>query len=151
MSVPTSLALLAGDWKGTNRLYLPPASTFDSDSRAHVSLRISGQFIGIAYTWEYEGNPHEGLLIVGCDNKSNAAQAVWTDSWHMSHKFMLCDGTTDSDGMIDVKGYYQVEGHPDWGWRTTIEPNGDAFKYTMYNVTPEGDEMLAVETNFTRA
>jgi hypothetical protein len=150
MSVPNSLASLAGEWKGINKLHYPPGSISESDSKAVVSLRISGQFLGIAYGWEHEGKPQEGLLIIGCDNKTNAVQAVWTDSWHMSHKFMLCDGTFNSDGAIDVKGLYQVEGHPDWGWRTTIEPGGDTFKYTMYNVEPDGDETIAVETEFTR-
>jgi hypothetical protein len=150
MSVPNSLAALAGEWKGTNRLYLPPDSVFESNSNALVSLRISGQFIGIAYTWEFDGGPQEGLLIIGCDNKTNAVQAVWTDSWHLSHKFMLCDGTSDGNGKIDVKGLYAVEGYPDWGWRTVIEPASDSFKYTMYNVSPESEEMLAVDTEFLR-
>jgi uncharacterized protein DUF1579 len=152
MSVPNSLASLAGEWKGTNRLNLPwlPDPIQESESKAIVSLRISGQFIGFAYTWEHEGKPQEGLLILGCDNKTNAVQAVWTDSWHMSHKFMLCDGTTDGKGKIDVKGFYSVPDHPDWGWRTVIEPGSDTFKYTMYNVTPEGEETLAVDTEFVR-
>lgn len=151
MSVSDSLAALAGEWKGINKLHYPPGSVSESDSKATVSLRISSQFLGIAYTWEYETKPQEGLLIIGCDTKTNAVQAVWTDSWHMSHKFLLSDGTSNGDGAIDVLGHYQVEGYPEWGWRTTIEPNGDTFKYAMYNVSPEGDETIAVETEFTRA
>lgn len=151
MSVPESLASLAGEWKGVNKLHYPPGSVAESDSKALVSLRINGQFLGIAYSWEHEDKQHEGLLIIGCEGKTNAAQAVWTDSWHMSHKFMLCDGTVDDSGAIDVKGYYSVDGHPDWGWRTKIEPRDNTFQYTMYNVEPDGDETIAVETEFTRA
>jgi hypothetical protein len=150
MSVSTSLASLAGEWKGVNRLYFPPDSIFESDSKATISLRISGQFLGLAYTWKFEDKPQEGLLIIGCDIKTNAVQAVWTDSWHLSHKFMLCDGTSDGNGKIDVKGFYSVPDHPDWGWRTVIEPGPDKFKYTMYNVTPGGEESLAVDTEFAR-
>ena len=151
MSVPNSLASLAGEWKGKNRLHYPPGSVSESNSKATVSLRISGQFLGIAYSWEHDGKPQEGLLIIGCDNKTDAVQAVWTDSWHMSHKFMLCDGTSNGDGAINVSGVYQVEGYPEWGWRMTVEPKGDAFTYMMFNVSPEGEETVAVESEFERA
>jgi hypothetical protein len=63
---------------------------------------------------------------------------------------MLCNGTTRPDGGISVKGYYAVPDHPDWGWRTEIIPDGERFRYLMYNVTPEGAGELAVETDFVR-
>jgi hypothetical protein len=151
MSVNEKLAALVGEWKGTNRLYMSPNEpALESDSNALVALRINGQFLGITYDWVYEGTQHEGLLILGCDSKSDAVQSVWTDSWHMSHKFMLCDGTIDGNGKVDIKGYYAVPDHPDWGWRTEIIPGDASFKYSMYNVSPEGMEELAVETEFLR-
>lgn len=153
MSVNEQLARLAGSWKGTNNLYLSrePASLAESDSTAEVSLKANGQFLGIDYKWSFEGRPQEGLLVIGGDKESDAAQLVWTDSWHMSHKFMVCDGRVNDHGVVDVKGYYQVPGHPDWGWRTKIFPGGASFRLVMYNVSPDGDEDLAVETNFLRA
>ena len=153
MSVHEKLAGLAGNWTGTNKLYLPwlPGGLWESGSTSRVSLKVDGQFIGFEYTWSYEGKPHEGMLILGCDGKSDAVQAVWTDSWHNSDTLMLCDGTIDDNGKIDIKGYYAVPDHPDWGWRTEIIPGETSYRYVMYNVTPEGKEELAVETDFERA
>ena len=153
MSINEKLAALAGKWKGTNRLFLSPHddSIKESASSAAVTTKANGQFLAIEYTWSFEDGPQEGLLVLGGDAKSDAAQLVWTDSWHMSHKFMVCDGVVTPDGVADVKGYYAVDGHPDWGWRTQIIPGETSFKLIMFNVSPEGEEALAVETEYLRA
>lgn len=112
---------------------------------------MNGQFLSVEYTWAFEGEPQEGMLILGCDPKSDAVQAVWTDSWHSKDVLMLCNGSRTSDGVISVIGQYSVPDNPDWSWRTEIvahDPN--KFRYAMYNVSPEGDEEIAVETDFER-
>lgn len=153
MGVHAKLAELGGNWKGTNKLYLDhlPDPLKESDSTSRVSLKVGGQFVSIEYTWSYEGEPHEGLLILGCDGKSDAVQAVWTDSWHNRDTLMLCDGTVDDLGHVNVTGSYSVPDHPDWYWRTEIVPGTGSYRYVMYNVSPEGKEELAVETDFVRA
>ena len=89
-------------------------------------------------------------MIVGCDERSDAVQAVWTDSWHMSHKFMICDGSVDENGHINMKGFYSVPDNPDWGWRTEVIPGKNSSQIVMYNVSPEGDEEIAVESSYSR-
>ncbi|HMJ07783.1 MAG TPA: DUF1579 family protein [Pyrinomonadaceae bacterium] len=152
MSVNNSLASLAGNWSGINKLYMSwtPETLSESTSTAAVGLKVNGQFVEIGYTWEFEGKPQEGVIVIGCDTKSNAVQAVWRDSWHMSHKFMLCDGAISDDGLVNITGSYQVPDNPDWGWRTEIVPGNDNFRYRMFNVSPEGVEELAVDTEFSR-
>ena len=77
-------------------------------------------------------------------------QAFWIDSWHMSDKFMSCDGKYAGDSIL-MKGFYEVPNHPDWGWRTDIIfSDEDSFKIEMYNVSPEGEEDLAVEAVYNR-
>jgi hypothetical protein len=153
MSIPEKLKVLVGEWKGSNRLHLgdwhPVKPIHDSDASATVRERIGGQFIEIAYRWEHEGNSCEGVLILGGDNKTDAVNAFWTDSWHMAHQVMFCSGT-QIDGNASVKGSYKVEGHPEWGWRTEIIPGDDEFKYNMYNISPEGEEFIAVEMELKR-
>lgn len=153
MSTNDHLSALAGEWKGTNRLNLSwmPDPVKESVSTAKVHRRINGQCVEIAYTWEYEGQPQEGLLILNGDPKSDQITAWWTDSWHSAHVLMSCKGTVGDDGHVNVMGHYSVPDHPDWGWRTEIIPDGDTFKYLMFNVSPEGEEDWAVETVFTRA
>ncbi len=123
----------------------------ESQSRMEISQKANGQFIQFDYDWEYEGEKQEGMLVLGCDAKSKAVQIIWTDSWHSRHTFMVSDGTVKEDGTVSVKGYYKVPDHPDWGWRTEIIPQGEKIKLIMFNVSPEGEEDLAVETTYERA
>src|SRR5215468_5105680 len=106
MSVRPSLTRLAGHWNGNYRLHTSwlPEKTHNSDSTCRIELRVNGQFLAIEYDWEFEDKRQEGVMIVGCDEKSDAVQAVWTDSWHMSHKFMVCDGIINENGRVDMKG-----------------------------------------------
>ena len=153
MSIPVKLQQLVGSWKGSNRLHLGdwgPTPLHESAGTATVRARNRGQFLEIAYTWEYDGKPQDGLIILGGDNKTNAVNAFWTDSWHLAHNVMLCEGTESPTGEVSVKGFYKVDGHPDWGWRSEIRPTDGGFEYKMFNVSPEGDESIAVEMDMTR-
>lgn len=151
MSVTEIMSGYVGSWKGVNHLYLgdAPEQHLRSDSTMSVSLKANGQIAAFDYRWEYESEPQEGLILLGCDPKSGAAQTIWTDSFHSRNAFIVSDGKF-SAGMFSVKGYYKVAGYPDWGWRTDINPKGDTLKITMYNVSPEGIEEFAVETEFFR-
>ena len=151
MGLTVDLGQYVGSWAGTNKLYLSwlPDPLRQSESELTVSLKANSQFASFEYTWAYEGKQQEGLILLGLDKKSDAVQTVWTDSWHSSHTMVLSDGKVAEDGSISVKGYYKVEGHPDWGWRTDIIPGGETLRIVMYNVSPDGDEELAVETDFT--
>ncbi|CAN5585049.1 DUF1579 domain-containing protein [soil metagenome] len=153
MSMNEHVYALTGEWKGTNRLNLSwmPDPIRESLSTANVRPRISGQCLEIAYAWEYEGQPQEGLLILSGDPKSDNVTASWTDSWHSKNVLMSCNGTVSEDGHVKLMGHYSVPDHPDWGWRTEIVPEGDTFKYLMFNVSPEGEEDWAVATVFSRA
>lgn len=153
MSIPEKLSAMTGEWKGTNILHTPwmPNPLHKSESTMLVSEQIMGQFISFEYTWSYEEKPQEGNIFVGWDEKTNAVNAVWADSWHSAHVLMNCEGSISPDGALMMKGYYAVEGHPDWGWRTDIIPGNETFKLVMYNVSPEGQEDLAVETEYKRA
>src|SRR5688500_20265817 len=153
MSIPSNLRGLVGIWSGSNRLHMawnPENPLLDSNGTATVSERVAGQFLEIAYTWVFEDKSREGVIIVGGNNKSDTVNAFWTDSWHLAHQVMMCEGKENPDGSISVKGSYKVEGHPDWGWRTEIIPSADSFQYEMYNVSPEGKEDIAVEMEMER-
>lgn len=154
MSVPEILANLVGKWRGVNRLHtswIPENPLRESVSTAVVDLTARGRFLKIEYDWTYEDAAQEGLILVGDEKDSDLIKAFWIDSWHLSDKFMVSEGVQNGVGAISLKGFYTVPDHPDWGWRTDFEPSDEnSFQITMYNVTPDGEESLAVEMKFER-
>lgn len=147
MSVPDGLKQIVGAWKGTNRLWLSPTDPVRvSETSAVVSLAGRGRFLSIAYTW-FEDEPQEGLLVLG--QQGDVVHAFWIDSWHNGNRIMPCEGTVSADDQVSLRGSYPAPPGPDWGWRLVIEP-GAPFKLMMFNITPDGVEMLAVEAVYTR-
>ncbi len=151
--IPKGFEKLVGEWKGSNRLHtswIPEDPIKDSDSNCSVNLVAMEQALKLEYTWSYEGAPQSGLMIIRSPKDSQAVDFYWLDSWHLSNIYMISEGKIDGK-VISVKGFYKVPDHPDWGWRTDFDcGDGDSFSFTMYNVTPEGEESLAVESAFTR-
>jgi hypothetical protein len=154
MSVPEQLTNLTGNWTGINRLHLPwmPENPIqESQSEALVAFSAQGKFLKIEYDWTFENKKQDGMILLGNDKNANLIKAFWVDSWHMDNKFLVSEGEKTDNNIISIKGFYSVPDHPDWGWRTTFESaNKDSFKITMFNVSPEGEESLAVELNYQR-
>jgi hypothetical protein len=68
------------------------------------------------------------------------------------NQVMICTGTSEEDGVINVRGSYAAPPGAGWGWRTRIGLSLDAKLYlTMFNVTPDGKDVLAVEGVYVRA
>jgi hypothetical protein len=146
----TALAQLVGSWRGTNKLWLPPAEEpAESQSRAEVTPVAGGKFVTISYTWTYEGAPQDGLLLWGYQATDETATAAWADSFHTGDTLLVSRGS--SGGGLDVLGSYTVEGMPAWGWRTVLEAAGESLRVMMYNISPEGEEYPAVEMVWGRA
>ena len=154
MSIPQGFEQLTGEWRGTNRLWLglPDESAKESESTATVSFEAKENFLSIRYRWAFEGEDQEGLLIFGGEKESETINASWIDSWHQSEDFLRCKGKLESNGILNVKGFYTVSEYSDWSWRTFVEiENENSFKFVMYNVSPEGKEDLAVESVYRKA
>lgn len=142
---------LAGTWTGNNRLWLPPATEpYESPTTATLSPVVGGKFVQLAYTWAYEGDAQEGVLLIGHEPENGAVSVAWADSWHMGNKFMLCQGQIE-DRKIVVRGSWSVESGPDWGWRIELDATGETLIMHMYVITPAGEEALGVEAIYTRA
>lgn len=152
MTAIAELSQLIGKWQGTNQLWLFPGDPVRlSHSLAEIRAISHDQFTELRYTWAEDGQPQEGQIILGQPSDSTQVKAVWLDTWHMAHQFMVCEGEIDENGAIWVKGSYAAPPGPDWGWKIALVPEGqDAFRFLMYNITPEGEEFLAVEVAYTR-
>jgi hypothetical protein len=153
MSGLDNLLACEGNWHGTNRLQDPNTNAPDeSPSTATVVLMLGGKFVRIDYTWVYQGTPQAGSLLIGYESQANLATAVWIDTWHVGDTIMVCKGNADADGAISVRGAYAAPGGPDWGWRTVIRPSaGRSLHVVMHNISPDGQEYLAVEADYKPA
>jgi hypothetical protein len=146
------LADLAGEWTGTNKLWVVPGEPVrESDTTASVSLVGQGQFLMMRYTWAEGGKPQDGTLLIGTATGEKAADIVWLDSWHMRDDVLRLRRQPAGDALLDALGSWAAPPGPDWGWRIVLRPESrDAFRMLMYNITPEGREMLAVEAAYRR-
>ena len=150
MTVSPALTSLVGKWQGKNSLWLSPDEPVRESAATAVCQTVAqGKFFQLNYTWADEGKPQAGMLLLG--QIQEQLEATWVDSWHMQDKMMTCTGTAAANAPLSVLGYYAAPPGPDWGWRLTVQPeNNDQFRFLMYNITPEGEEMLAVEAIFSR-
>ncbi len=153
MSLPENFQNLTGDWSGTNRLHIPWVEDDpikESNSDAIVKTAAGNNYLQIDYGWTFDDKEQSGVLMFGFEKDSETVNAVWVDSWHQTADFMPSKGK-GKNRKITFKGFFKVPDSPDWGWRTDIDiENKDAFKINMYNVSPEGQEDLAVEMFFKR-
>lgn len=153
MKITNLSSKFVGHWKGTYRLVLSwlPNPDFISVSNMVIKSIANDKFLMLSYDWQHEGVGQDGLILIGNINKQAGVTASWVDSWGMSGKIMNCYGTINQQGDIILLGSYEVPDNPDWGWRIEIPcPNDNALQILMYNISPEGEEFLAGDINYTR-
>lgn len=151
MSGPDVLSGIVGDWRGNKSVYLPDQAPDESRATAVVTRVVSDKFTQIDYTWAFAGSDQAGKMLVGYQAATDRVTAVWIDSWHMGDTFMVCSGQIDAHGALDLLGSYAVEGGPEWGWRIVIGSKHNAWRMSMYNIMPDGQEVLGVDATFTRS
>jgi hypothetical protein len=147
---------LLGNWAGTNLLNLSwlPSPEHLSDTTLQVTKSVNDNFLQLTYTWSdtsHENTPHNGVLLLGVDPETRKATSAWCDSWHQSTGLLFCTGDIEASGKINVLGSYSAPPGPDWGWRISLQQNtDDTLEIVMTNITPDGEEDLAVRATFRR-
>ncbi len=136
------LAHAAGHYTGTNLLWFQdPNKPLESAGEVTIDGNV------IRYTWVYEGEPQSGVMTVERDGE--AASVEWNDTWHAKDS-MRCEGTLDSQALVVQTSYPAGDG-PDWHWRTEVRvPAAGEVLIEMYNITPNGDEQIAVRLRAKR-
>ena len=143
---------LLGDWEGQYQLWLDPDAPPDtSKSKARITKTVKDKFLQIEYDWSYEGEKNEGLLVIGYNEIKEKIQMSWIDSWHQQHDFMHSTGLIENENTFSAKGSYLAPKGPNWEWRTRIIAQSDnAFTFEMYNISPLGNEDIAVRVEYSK-
>ncbi len=144
------LSSMTGDWSGTYRLWLHPGAEVQvSQSNAHVSVEGNGAYAVMSYDWVWKEKPQSGVFLF--EGPSDHVTATWGDSWHQQPATMRCEGSFSDEGKLVVLGSYSGGEGPDWGWRTQFNLVGeDSMVMEVYNITPDGQEALAVRAEYKR-
>lgn len=148
----SQLATLAGRWAGTSRTWFEKDVLAD-ESRASGTITsiLGGRFMLHQYQGSLQGEPTEGMAIIGYSFDQEKFQTAWIDSFHMGTGIMFSEGDATDTGH-SVLGSYGGKSMPEpWGWRTEIQViSKDEIIISAYNIAPGGPEAKAIEINYHR-
>src|SRR5262245_1855414 len=111
MSALQALHNLVGNFSATSKLWIYSTEEPRScHSDAVVTPVAQGKFLRLDYTWQFDGTPQSGSILIGHESDRNTVTAVWIDSWHMGEKYMACEGKFIAGGSdnsaIELRGSY---------------------------------------------
>ena len=138
------LSNILGRWGGEKQVFLSESATPDISSNTQLSVSsVAGGFLQISYSWSHKEQPHEGVLLIG--QHTGESTVAWVDSWHQKTQIMALSGTSDEEEGVNVSGSYAAPPGPDWGWRIVVQSaDSDQLEIRMYNIFPDGKEVLGV-------
>jgi hypothetical protein len=97
----------------------------------------------VSVRWAHEGAQKEGELVLSGPGPS--CRGDFTDSFHAAAGLVL-HGQVQGSAVLLYGTYPAGDGSPDWGWRIVLDwCDPDYFSFRMFNVLPDGTDVLAVD------
>lgn len=146
------LGELVGGWTGKTLTWLEPDGVpRQAETRGSIQLVLGGRFALYLYQTDAEAEPQHGLFTFGYNTTLDRWEASWIDSFHNNTAIMFCVGQAKNHGFFVLGNYPDPTGGPDWSWRTEVKLlDRGHLVITAYNISPEGAEARAVETQLIR-
>ncbi len=139
-------AQLAGNWKGTSKLWLEPDKlSNEAPIVGTIQLVLDGRFALFLYQSSIEGEAQHGMFTFGYNTELDRFEASWVDSFHTNTSIMFCTGNEKTNGFFVLGSYPDPSGGPDWGWRTEVKFQDNELIITAFNIMPDGMEAKATE------
>jgi hypothetical protein len=147
------LSELVGGWAGKTLTWFEPEGVPTiSQTQGSVQLILDGRFALYLYQTTVDAEPQHGLFTFGYNTTLDRWEASWIDSFHNNTAIMFCTGEPQGTGFSVVGSYPDPTGNgPDWNWRTQVQlVDPEHLLITAYNMSPEGTEYRAIETQLNR-
>jgi hypothetical protein len=151
------LAKLVGDWTGNAKTWMDPDPSkppVEAKWEGRIALVLGGRFARFTYRSSVDGKPFAGDLTLAYEAGEKLWRSAWIDSFHSGGGIIYStgNGAPNAKPVTMNAKYFAAEGHPHWGWRTEIHDGGASeFTIRMFNIMPDGEEMLGVEIVLKRA
>lgn len=144
--VQAFLASLQGHWTGLYQLWLTPDTPVqECDSSARLALEAGKESWRLAYRW---GKNEGDFRLTG---SAERAEFSWIDTFHAGSAMPGYGRLSDDGAKLSFMSEYAFEGGQ-WGWRTEFTRLDDsAFLMEAFNITPDGQEALAVRCRYSRS
>ncbi len=146
------LGELVGGWTGKTLIWLEPDGVpRQAQTHGSIQLVLGGRFALYLYQTATDAEPQHGLFTFGYNTTLDRWEASWIDSFHNNTAIMFCVGHAQDHGFFVLGNYPDPTGGPDWSWRTEVKLlDREHLVITAYNISPEGAEARALETQLTR-
>ena len=150
--VHAQLVRMAGQWEGRFRIWFEPGKLADEAvQRGSIRVLLGGRVLLHEYTGRCNCELTEGVALIAYHLDEHRYETAWAESFGTGTSIMFSTGVSGDPRLSMLGSYGDGQGGPRWGWRTAIEqPDDNTLDLRMYNITPTGDEALAVEVNYRR-
>lgn len=144
------LKRLVGKWTTEMTSYFPdPSNPQVSKGKASFKMILGGNFLQQRFFGEFDGKKYEGIGVSGYDTAKNKFVGTWKDS--MNTGIMHVEGTYDvKSHTLTETGVMSTPAGEMKTKNTTKYIDNNNFVFTMYMVTPEGEQKV-FSINYTRA
>lgn len=146
------LAKLVGMWDIDSTMWMAPgAPPTRSAMSARFEMMLGGRYLKETTTGEFEGQPFEGVGVVGFDNGTRQHVMTWFDN--MGTGIIHGTGTMSADGKTcswKATGTDPMTGKPSMMRMEKTIVDANTFKFDMFSPGPDGKEFKNMAMTYTR-